>query len=100
MILDFLIVVFFSIFLPTWHLCHTGYMSDSHYGFSVFIMETLVLACILDSLNVNLLFRFFPVFSADAEKIADLQVSIVLESLMGRDSAVFNIWVLMQRSVS
>ena len=29
-------------------------------------------------------FRFFSVFSADTEKVAELQVAIVLESLMGK----------------
>ena len=29
------------------------------------------------------IFRFFPIVSADNEKVGELQVSIVLESLMG-----------------
>ena len=39
-----------------------------------------------DLIHIHLSFRFFPVFSADQEKVAELQVSIVLESLMGMSS--------------
>lgn len=38
---------------------------------------------ILDFENNAYFSRFFPVFSADDEKVGELQVSIVLESLMG-----------------
>ena len=33
--------------------------------------------------------RFFPVFSADSEKVADLQISVVLDSLMGEPDILF-----------
>ena len=43
---------------------------------------------VINSSNINLtvlLFgRFFPIMSADNEKVGELQVSLVLESLMGR----------------
>ena len=37
-------------------------------------------------------FRFFPILSADNEKVGELQVSLVLESLMGMLRVVSKTW--------
>ena len=52
--------------------------------FKPFIILNFVLFSIYLIFDVYFICSFFPVFSADAEKIAELQLSVVLESIMGK----------------
>ena len=61
-----------------------GYVCESDVSFHVILLNTVEFAYVFDELLIFIILcRFFPIMSADNEKVGELQVSLVLESLMG-----------------